>query len=213
MRLFQRKGGVWYVEIRRGVWRSLQTRDEREARTRYKAIEREALKGKLISIDEHKSTTTEVFIEEYLSWSKLNHAATTNIRIIQILRKFGRVFKNKQITAIRRKDIDGYVDYCKKIQNKPATINIEIRTLKSMFNKAVQWKYIKDSPFNGVSQIKHQKSPPQFLTTEQIKSMFEVLKGNREYTLVFAFYIYTGARRGEINNLKWNDIKEDSIVY
>ncbi|KJU86046.1 hypothetical protein MBAV_001760, partial [Candidatus Magnetobacterium bavaricum] len=52
MRLFKREdNGIWYVQLTRTQKRSLQTRDEREAKMRFIALKREAVKGKLVVLD------------------------------------------------------------------------------------------------------------------------------------------------------------------
>ncbi|MCI4625540.1 MAG: hypothetical protein L3V56_06225 [Candidatus Magnetoovum sp. WYHC-5] len=63
MRLFKRSNGTWYVEIKRGVWRSLQTKDEKEAKIRFKALQREVLQGKLVAIDKQQSITLSLFLK------------------------------------------------------------------------------------------------------------------------------------------------------
>ena len=48
------------------------------------------------------------------------------------------------------------------------------------------------------------------MTAEQAHDVFRII-GNDKYKLIFALYVYTGARRGEINRLQWTDVKEDAI--
>ncbi|MBM4145878.1 MAG: hypothetical protein FJ240_06350 [Nitrospira sp.] len=213
MRLFLRANGVYYAEIKRNVTRSLKTRNEREARYRFKALQREAVLGKLILLDKSPSLTLQEFSKEYLGWMEKNRAWGTFDRAALSLNKFMEaVGRQRQLSTIRERDLENHVEYCRKRHNKPATINIEIRQVKAAFSKAVYWKYLKENPFRGFRQIKYHKDPPKFLSVDQISKVFAVIGDNRKYRLIFALYIYTGARRKEIHSLTWADIENDSII-
>lgn len=215
MRLFKRKNGIWYAGLRRGVERSLKTRDEREARLRLRDIEREVLRGKLLLFNREPSMTLSGFLKEYEDWALKNKAQSTWERIHFTIPKLIDVLgQDKQLLLIKRRDMDAYVDYCRNRGNKPVTINIEIRHIKAMLSKAVEWEYLRESPFKGVKQIKYHKAPPGFITDPRaIDKVFEVIGKNKLYRLVFAMYVYTGARGGEINRLEWKDISESFITF
>ncbi|MCI4625541.1 MAG: site-specific integrase [Candidatus Magnetoovum sp. WYHC-5] len=130
-----------------------------------------------------------------------------------ILNKFMEAIdKNRQVNTLKKRDMEVFVDYCRKIGNKPVTINTGIRQMKATFTKAVEWGYLKENPFKGYSLIKYQKEIPRYLTTEQIEKIFEVIDGNKIYRLLFAFYVYTGARRDEIKRLEWADVTADFVI-
>lgn len=214
MRLFKRTNNIWYVELRRGVWRSLKTKDEREARLRFKEVEREALLGKLIVLDKLPSLSLQEFCSEYLTWLEKNRAYGTFDRANLSLTKFKQAAGSERIlSSITDRDLDKHIDYCRQRGNKPSTINIEIRQIKAAFSKAVMWKYLKENPFRGFAQIKYHKNLPQFLVPDEIQKVFEVIGDNKKYRLIFALYVYTGGRRDEINKLMWADIKKDSIFF
>lgn len=214
MRLFKRTNGIWYVEVRRGVWRSLKTKDEREARSRYKALEREALLGKLVILDKTPSITVEEFCRQYIIWLEKNRAWGTYDRAnLSLAKLMDAVGSQRQLSTIKDKDLENFIEYCKARKNKPSTINIEIRQIKAAFSRATQWKLIKENPFQGFQQIKYYKDPPKFLNTEDIQKVFGIIGSNKKYRLIFALYVYTGARRQEIHRLTWADIGKDSIVF
>jgi site-specific recombinase XerD len=213
MRFFKRSNGVYYVELKRGVWRSLKTRDEREAKVRFKEIQKEALLGKLVILDRTPSITLQEFTKDYVIWLEKNRAWGTCDRANLSLTKFiDAVGSQRQLSTIRDRDLENFIEYCKARKNKPSTINIEIRQIKAAFSKAVQWKLLKENPFKGFRQIKYHMDPPKFLNVEDIQKVFDVIGSNRKYRLIFALYAYTGARRQEIHRLTWADIGQDSIV-
>ncbi len=214
MRLFKRTNGIWYVEVKRNVVRSLQTRDEREARQRFIALQREAVKGKLVILDRTSTVSLQEFVKVYLDWCGSNRAGSTCDRAGQALRKLtGVIGKNKQMTDIRKKDMDSYVAYCTSIKNKATTINIDIRQIKAAFSWAVEREMLKVNPFVGYRQLKFQKDLPRFLNESQIQDMYTAIGDNKTYRLMFAIYIHTGARRAEVQGLQWADIQEDGIVF
>ncbi|MBF0345610.1 MAG: tyrosine-type recombinase/integrase [Nitrospirae bacterium] len=214
MRLFKREdNGIWYVQLTRTQKRSLQTRDEREAKMRFIALQREAVKGKLVVLDRTPTMSLQEFVKVYLDWCDSNRANRTRERADLALRKLtGVISKNKLISDIRKKDMDDYVAYCTAIKNKPTTINIEIRHIKAAFSWAVTREYLKVNPLQGYSLLKVQKVLPRFLTIQQIEKVFQIIETDTKYKLVFALYVYTGARREEIHRLQWSDIKNDTIT-
>lgn len=212
MRLFRRKNQIWYVEIKRGIWRSLSTNDAKEAKVRYKELQREYLKGKLIILEKKSSMTLSDFFGEYDKWSEKNLSYHTSKRLTRILDKFKTtVDSNRQISSFTKKDLVNFIDFCRQKKNKPTSINTELRHIKAAFGKAVDWEYLKENPFNRFAQLKYQKKEPQFLTVKQIEDVFLAIVPNKKYRLIYAMYVYTGARREEIHRLEWKDIKKDFV--
>ncbi len=221
MHLFQRQNGVWYICFRRGVWKSLRTKDEGKARSIYDKVERKYLDGRLAVLEKKKRISLSEFFEEYKKWCDENHRPTTYARESRIFDKFELFIQGKTaLHGIGQRNIEAYLSYCKKIGNKETSVNVEIRTLKSAFKKACQWEYLKESPFRFVKQLKYHKGFPRFIEkTDMIDQLFEVIeregkeKTKRIYRLVLALYVYTGGRRSEIWKLNWKDISEASVTF
>lgn len=213
MRLFKR-GKIWHVCFKRGVCRSLKTKDEREARTRLRELQREAIRGKLLIMERQSNLTLKQFAEQYKEWASNNLAHSTYQTILQTFSKFITAVGNKGIATLKSRDMDIFINYCRQLKNNPVTINIAIRIIKATFSKAVEWEYLKANPFQGFKQLKTHNKPPQFIQNERdIKKIFDVIGNNKRYRLIFALLIYTGARRGEICKLQWQDIKQDVIIF
>ncbi|KJU82856.1 phage integrase family protein [Candidatus Magnetobacterium bavaricum] len=51
------------------------------------------------------------------------------------------------------------------------------------------------------------------MSENQIQDVYTAIGDNKTYRLIFALYIHTGARRNEIQNIKWSDIKPDGIIF
>ena len=115
--------------------------------------------------------------------------------------------------------IEQYISYCRKKGNKATGINIEIKTLKAAFSKAIEWSHIKDSPWRYIKALKYEKELRYIEDTDKINDIFAIIASEgktitrKTYRLVFALYVYTGGRRSEIWKLQWKDIGENSITF
>jgi len=134
----------------------------------------------------------------------VNHSPTNTKRIEYVLKRFKNHIASAQLSEIDTQTIEEYK--AKRLKCcKPCTVNIELRSLRSMFNTAVRWDLIKKNPFLGLKLVRIPKTYPKYLTKEEIdlvceKSKLKWLKN------VITFAFNTGMRRNEIINLKWEDI-------
>ncbi|MBF0336923.1 MAG: site-specific integrase [Nitrospirae bacterium] len=215
MRLFKREdNGIWYVQIDRTHKRSLQTRDEREAKMRFIALQREAVKGKLVVLDRTPTMSLQEFVTAYLDWCDSNRAGETFKHVKKSLDKFTKVIgQGKQISVIKKQDMDAYVTYCRAINNKPGTVNSDMKRIKAAFSWAVEREYLKVNPIAGYKQLREQKIFPRFLNEQQIQKIYAAIGDNKTYRLMFALYLHTGGRRSEIQRLQWVDIQEDGVIF
>jgi integrase len=214
MRLYQRENGIWYVDFERGKKLSLRTRDEKKARRKLKKLQKKALKGNLVFLDEESTITVSEFIGEYDAWMEKNMAFTTWSRAHRIWPGFLQaVGSSRRLSSLRFRDGETYIDFCRQKRQNPVTINIGIRHVKSALSKAVEWQYIRENPFRKIRQLPFQKRPPAFLSPKQIQKVFESIGNDKKFRLIFALYIYTGARREEIYRLEWKDIHDGYIHF
>lgn len=127
---------------------------------------------------------------------------------------FGR---HKSLSKIRYVDIETYRNQLKKKLTKSktirreATINREMALLRHMMNKAAEWDLIEKSPFNqGRSlQLNENNKRLRFLSQEEIERLLAECPKHLRQIVVCA--LNTGMRRGEILNLKWDQIRNGFI--
>ena len=211
MRLVKR-GDTYYVEFGRNKLKSLKTKDKTEANRRLHLLEGQMLEGKLAFLQGPSSLTFGAFLAEYDAWAEKHRSPNTWSRVHRLIPKFKTAIgSDKPLSSLRFKDLDNFVDYCRVRKNSPVTINLEIRSMKAAMSWGVKREYIKANPFKGYERLREQKKIPVFLTAEQIQKVFETIGDDRKYRLTFALYIYTGARREEINRLLWTDIKKEVV--
>ena len=147
----------YYYEIDRRR-RSLKTSNKEEATRLFNAIKREYLNGRLLHFSGECSVTIGEFADEYLEWAEKVQPMQTYRANKKALGKLieveGRILKLNLLTlkAIDRMRV-------KNAHYKATSLNVYIRHLKSIFNKPVEWGYLKINPFKGAKQIPEEKKP------------------------------------------------------
>jgi len=81
-----------------------------------------------------------------------------------------------------------------------------------MFNKAMEWGKIHDNPVRKVKYFPGNKRRLRYLTKEEIKALYNACTERLKPIVILA--LNTGMRKGEILNLKWEDIDfHQKIIY
>lgn len=124
------------------------------------------------------------------------------------------------------------VQLLQKWKNEIASKSLSVTTqqgiyteLRTLLNYAVRMEYLSRNPLMLVGNFKEkdftsQKDKIQYYTSEQFKQYMYVARNEAEekgklyewgFYVFFAIAYYTGARKGEINALKWSDIEGDIL--
>jgi integrase len=137
--------------------------------------------------------TVEKFFETFLEYSRTNHSVATTKRYRAVIDNFKAFLKEYPsvvfLSQIKPEHIDLYKAYRKDVLVNPngkrvesekkatefirkgaraKTINFEIDTLRTLFNLAIKWEYLKDNPTKSITRLKVSDSkPPRFLTVEE----------------------------------------------
>jgi len=218
-RIYTRKNNkgesIWYLDYSyRGVrHRKKVGKSKQVAKLALADIELQIARGEwnLTSSD----MSLEQFIEEFKKFSKVNHSTASYIRYGNIVQNF------RSYLAVRRLNLNlGHLDsklfedykiwrrttpLHKNITAKTNTVNMEIKTIRTILNYAIKWGYLKENPTKGVSKLKVTDAlQPRFLSKEEIKMLLANC-GDELYPIFFLL-IQTGMRLGELTHLTWNDI-------
>jgi len=87
-----------------------------------------------------------------------------------------------------------------------------LRTLKSAFNKAINWGYLEDNVFKKIKLPKSIKKLPAYINENELEKICSVTKEQYLKNL-FQFAFHTGARLNEILSLTWENINlEERII-
>lgn len=90
------------------------------------------------------------------------------------------------------------------------TIKNYINLISSILEKAVDWEYLKENVARNVNIPKNYNKPKkeqEIYNNKEIRKLFKALENEEEpfKTMVYISF-YTGARRGEVLALRWQDI-------
>jgi len=224
----QKMGRIYYRDKKKGgrTWFADYTYQGRRIRKKIgpsKRLAELALKDIEIKIAKQElgfapsDITLEKFFEEFDNFSRVNHAPESHRRYRNIINNF-RIFLNDRraikLSQLNPRLFEEYKIFRreqplhKKIVAKTNTVNMEVKTLRTIFNYAIKWEYLKENPTKGVNRLKvTDAKKPRFLTKEEIKCLLESC-GDELYPIFYTF-IFTGMRLGELLNLTWDDVKLD----
>lgn len=200
-----KRNGVWFAifTVRyKQKWVRIGRMSKTAASEVLKKLEQDRDKKKFGIIDE-KLILFEDYAKEYLTFSKTNKAKESyrrdTISMKNILPFFGSLFLPRLTSRL----IEQYK--IKRVGNvTPRTVNIELRCLSHMLNKAVEWGYIGESPFKNVKLLTHHKKPPRFLTKEEAAKLLEASSSWLKPILIVM--LNTGIRDGERTRLRFDDL-------
>jgi integrase len=126
-------------------------------------------------------------------------------------------FYNKNLPDITMQDIEHYqlqrklelIDLPKNQKKREQDINfrwvnLEIATLRHFFNFCIKNGYIEKNPASGIKKL-NELSRLKTLGDEDIQKLISGAT-NKLTRDIITFLIYTGCRKGEALNLKWDDV-------
>jgi len=198
-----RKGENWYIDYyvfgrrkRENVGPS-----KKLAETVLQKRKVEIAENRFLDIDKTENIRFEVFADEYLELhSKHNKSYYTDSKIIGLLKKCFSGMCLHQITPL---DIEKFKAKRAK-EVSPATVNRSLAVLKSMFNRAIEWKKAKYNPSQAVKHFKENNKRLRFLEREEIEKLLANCADHLKPIVIIA--LNTGMRKGEILGLKWHDV-------
>jgi integrase len=108
------------------------------------------------------------------------------------------------IASLSPQHFDNYkVERLKTVS--PTTVNIDLRTLRAALNTALRWGLIERNPFAKQRLVPVVETTPVFFSREDFQKLISFIKESWLKELVI-FAVLTGMRRGEITNLRWQDV-------
>ena len=178
-----------------------------------------------------KDIAIDKFIEQYFDYSRTNHQPKTTSRYKAVIDHLNAFLNTKCtditfLSQITPQILDQYKVYRKDSWVNPNgrdveseedikehtrkgarahTINFELSALKTIFNLAIKWDYLKDNPTNNVKKLKVIDSKPiRFLSKQECQRLLEACPEDL-YPIYFTF-LNTGMRKAELENLEWDDV-------
>lgn len=213
-----KRGNVWWIryaghdgQIR---YESAKTHLKREAADLLVQRKREVLEAKEPGrVKRIPKYTFGELCEEYLKWAERQKSYRAKKGYIDQLTLF---FGNLPLNQFTTRLVEEYQTMrLTRHDNKPATVNRHLATIKHMFRKAVDWEMVHDEVLVRVRKVKllpENNRRLRYLTKEEGKRLIEASKAHLKPMVVMA--LNTGMRKGEILGLQWNqvDLKHGFIL-
>ena len=207
--LFKRSNGIYYAILTdaagRRKWISTGERTKTVALKQLASITEQAK-------ETVRSKTIKEFLSEFLDYAKCVYSAG-NLGIHErVIQTFIRLVGNFKLDAVTQRDVDLFK--AKRLTGvKGTTVNIELRTLRAAFYTALRWKLVQENPFKQVELCAIDEETPAYLSAKDLLKLLSTIPDTtfREFYLVAAL---TGLRRGELINLRWEDVDmTNQVLY
>lgn len=221
MGVFRKNGQFWidyYAEGRRHREKVGPSKTLAEKALKKRQIE--IAEGKFLDVKREEKIPFKDFAKEYLEkYAKHNKRAWKSTDTV-FIKHFTAFFGNKFLHEITPHDIERYKS--ERLSSKkgsykknkspedkprsisPATVNREMSWLRGLFNRAIDWGKVEHNPLKKVKFFKENNQRTRYLEKEEITRLLEHCDFDLRAVVILA--INTGMRKGEIQNLKWNDI-------
>jgi site-specific recombinase XerD len=203
MFLSKHSNGIWYLFYTNKSGK----RAKVSTRRKYKSDALKFLQS--FKHDEHarrqnaKRKLCSEFFEEFKVYAETNFSKSTVFIYKYALRQFFEIIGDKSLIDYTPRDFDFYKTFRQK-HVRASTVNIELRTLRAFFNVALRWNLIEKSPFD-IGFVPVPESSPVYLTRQDFEKLLAIVKENWLKEII-VFAVSTGLRRGELLNLKWNNV-------
>ena len=212
--IFQR-GSTWHIRFTvNGMQKRESTHSNKREDARLLLGKRltEIAEGKEPEIKKIKNHTFEELSIEYYKWSQMQRSFNSKrIFIKQLVEVFGHL----QLRQLSTRIVEQFQTDRLSKGNKPATANRLLATLKHSIHKGYQWEMLSEETLKRVRQVKfleENNKRLRYLSIEECNSLINACDDHLKPIVVTA--LNTGMRRGEILNLKWEqvDLKHGFIL-
>jgi len=162
----------------------------------------EIAENKYLDIKREKAVNFEEFIRQFKSiYASQKKSVESYYRnaLVPLMKAFRNLYLH-EITAMKVEEYKA--DRAKNVA--PATVNRELALLKCVFNRAMEWGKATKNPVKGVKLFKENNKRDRYLSCEEVSTLLEHCPPKLKAIVLFA--INTGFRKGEIQNLQWQDV-------
>ncbi len=152
-----------------------------------------------------------IFIEDSLARTGLQIRATTRTEYAHAGKCFVEAVGDINYQQVNLRHAELFRQACLDQGNSPATAAKKLRSLRRLFQLAVDRGQIEENPFKKIAMPKSPKKKVRRYTTEECQ---QILKAARDFqapmSLMWELLIFTalttGMRKGELLNTVWGDI-------
>jgi integrase len=151
-----------------------------------------------------KNLTLSQFRTQYISFARTNLAPSSVNLYIGAITSFLKYLGDHLLIEYTPQMIEQFkISHLRCVSN--TKVNIDFRSLKSVFGTAVNWGLLQENPFKRCKQLRLPQMRPLYLTPEDFQKLLSVIQYDWFRDLV-RFAVATMMRVGEIVNIKWSSI-------
>ncbi|HXG84829.1 MAG TPA: site-specific integrase [Pyrinomonadaceae bacterium] len=195
------------------VQQSTKVANKRDAATIESAYRTQLALGKIGIERQVKAPTFSKAVEDFLVWSKVEHAAQPNTYrryyfSAELLKKY---FGNVKVDKIQKKNIEDFIAWRAGQTSRKTkdfitreTINNELLTLKIIIKRLVESKILRNNPSLGVKQLKANDRNFHVITHDEEKRY--LLAAPPPLSDVAVLMLETGMRCIEVYRLRRSDV-------
>jgi integrase len=132
--------------------------------------------------------------------SPLKSVKTERIRVLY----WKRVFGNRPIGEITTAELQDWQAQ-KRATNKPATVNHMMSRLRHLFNRAIEWELLDESPVRRIRFLRENNARLRYLSIEECSKLLDACRADNMHGII-TVALHTGMRLGEILDLKHGDV-------
>lgn len=209
-RVFKR-GKVWYIDyhdpvLRRRVKKAVSAK-KFEAEAELTTALQRVYQGQA-GIEEVEEISFSAFADEYLvKYCKPSKTEGTTYRDDITLNKHLKpFFGDVSLSSITAGRIEDY-KATRRAKVSASTVNRELNTFKSLFQRAVEWGRLKENPARKVKKFKVDEKAPRFLEAHEGGALMDAAEGQMKGFIMTA--LNAGLRKGELFQLEWGDVDFD----
>ena len=214
-----KRGNIYWCKfsVDNKVYRySCKTKDKNIAQEVAAAIHGDVVRKKFEIPVKYKTVKT--FSELFSNYLKtISNLPSTVKRKIAGAKHFLPLFKDIDIKKIAQLNIEKYqaqrkkeiIAYPKNLTKREQeisfkSINNEVLILSNFFNYCIKYGYLDKNPAAGIKKL-NELSRLKTLSDSDIEKLINGATNKLTWDLI-TFLIYTGCRKGEALNLKWDDV-------
>lgn len=150
-----------------------------------------------------KEILWEDYVARYMNFCETNMAPATVVRVRVVFSNIRKFMPLRNLRDMTPEFLEEYKLTRKNAGIEPSTINREIVTVKSSMKSAAQWGYALPNIW-GVRKMPTVKKRPVFFTHEEVDKLLAA--ADPLWQMAIRLGVFLGLRRGEMLNLRWEDI-------
>jgi integrase len=192
---------------------STKVANKRDALTIESAYRTQLALGKIGIEPKVKAPTFSKAVDDFLLWSKAEHAGqpTTYKRYYYSCQTLKNYFGAVKVDRVQKKNIEDFIVWRSGQMSRKTkefitreTVNLELTALKTIFNRLLDAKILRDNPARKIKQLKANERSFHVISSDEQK--LYLLAAPQPLQDVAALMLETGMRCSEVYQLRRQDV-------